>query len=97
MAWGSFVKGLKNIGNKIAQGAGKASRFIQDKIMPTAKTLAKTVSPFIPYGGALERGVEWLDTATRKGSRLEDSEDLLEMGYEESGLKDWVGKKIRLD
>jgi hypothetical protein len=95
MAWGNFAKKIKAFGDKVAKGIGTASKFVQQNIMPTAKKISSILSPMVPYGGALEKGLDWIDTATKKTQQMEDSSDLGEMVYEESGVRDWLNKKRR--
>jgi hypothetical protein len=95
MAWGSFIKKIKAFGDKAAKTIGSASKYVQQNILPTAKKISSIIAPYVPYGGAIEQGLDWIDTATKKTQQLEDSSDLGQLAYEESGVKDWLNSKRR--
>jgi hypothetical protein len=95
MAWGSFIKKVKAFGDKVAKGIGSASKYMQEKVIPTVKKVSDVVSPMLPYGGAIQKGIDWLDTTTRKTQDFEDSSDIGELAFEETGLKNWMQKQKR--
>ena len=90
MAWGSFVKKIKSFGDKVAKKVGETSRYIGEKVLPTARKIHEATKVFNPYSGLVDKGLDWMETATRKTSKLENSDDLLNLGMQETGAKDWL-------
>ena len=91
MAWGSFVKKLKDVGQKALGTVKKVSEYAQKNIIPTARKINEATKTFNPYYGAIDSALDWADTATKKGQKVESWGD----AYEQSGLDEWVGKKLQ--
>ena len=99
MAWGSFVKKLKGFGNKLVSGARQVVDFTKNKILPGAKKIAEVVSPFIPYGGAIQKGLEFADDLVNKADEYVDMGENVQSimrGKGEIPLKQFVGQKVRI-
>ena len=93
MAWGSFMKKIKAFGDKAAKTIGTASKFVQQKVLPTAKKMWDVAKPFIPYGEAIDTVIDTVDDFTSKTQDFEDSSDIGKYGYEELGAREWLEKK----
>jgi hypothetical protein len=90
MAWGSFIKKIKSFGDKAAQKIGQFSRTVGEKVLPTARKIHEATKVFNPYSGIVDQGLDWLETATKKGSKLQNSSDLVDLGMQETGAKQWL-------
>ena len=88
MAWGIFNK-IKSFGDKAAKTIGNVSKFVQQKVLPTAKKIWDVAKPFIPYGEAIDT----VDDFTSKTQDFEDSSDIGKYAYEDLGAREWLEKK----
>ena len=61
MAWGSWFKKVKDFGNKLVGGARQAIDWVKTKGLPIAKEIGKVVTPFVPGGGLIQKGLEYAD------------------------------------
>ena len=99
MAWGSFVKKLKGFGNKLVSGAREAVTFAKEKVLPGAKKIAEIIAPFTPYGGTIQKGLEFADNLVNKADEyVEMGENVQSImrGNSNIPLKQFVGQKVRI-
>ena len=92
MAWGIFDK-IKSFGDKAAKTIGNVSKFVQQKVLPTAKKVWDIAKPFVPYGEAIDTVIDTVDDITSKTKDFEDISDLGNYAYEDLGAREWLEKK----
>ena len=96
MAWGSFFKKVGDVGKKILGGARKVVDFTKEKLLPGAKKILDVVSPFVPYGGAIQKGLDFVEDITGKADNYVGMAENMEGGKGEIPLKQFVGQKVRI-
>ena len=83
MAWGVFAKKLKEFGQKVVDKVKKGSEFIQNKALPTLRKVNEATKAFNPYSGLIDTGLDWMDTATKKTSKIDNMSDVMDISAKE--------------
>lgn len=58
MGWGSFWKKAQAFGRRAIDIARQGVDFAKEKILPTAKKVMDVIGPALPYGGAIQKGLD---------------------------------------